>query len=425
MKASKYNVIFDQNEKKYIFNTRTCALAEINDEVASILEKTNNLKFKGKENIEEKMQDAGFIVSDEIDELTILKYRYFKGKNSNVVTITIAPTLRCNFECPYCYENTENKFIKDEVKNAIYKRIENLLKCGKKISINWFGGEPLLAKGVIKEMSEKISQLCKKYNTKCIYNIITNGYLLNRSTVSELLNLGINHAQITIDGTPDIHNKRRKLRGSDSDTFYKIIKNIKNAQKMGMEVRIRINADKTNEFCLDSLLKILAKEELQDCFINLARVRGYTKSEKNNTFSTAEYGKIVIKFAKLLKKNGFKNYDVYPSALFSNCSAGIEDSLIIDPLGYMYRCLVEIGDTKHSYGNVLNYSEDDNESINNLKYLMNSPFDRKECTNCKFLPLCMGGCAYYTLKNKNELDCPHWKFDFEDKLREICQIIFN
>ena len=136
MKASKYNVIFDQNEKKYIFNTRTCALAEINDEVASILEKTNNLKFKGKENIEEKMQDAGFIVSDEIDELTILKYRYFKGKNSNVVTITIAPTLRCNFECPYCYENTENKFIKDEVKNAIYKRIENLLKCGKKISIN-------------------------------------------------------------------------------------------------------------------------------------------------------------------------------------------------------------------------------------------------------------------------------------------------
>lgn len=424
MKSSIYNIIFDQNGKKYIFNTRTCALAEINDEVASTLNKTKNLDFREKEKIEKQMQDAGFIISDETDELAILKYKYYKGKSANPI-INIAPTMLCNFECPYCYENADDKFIKDKVKEAIYKRIENIIQKVEKITLVWFGGEPLLAKEIVKEMSEKISQLCKKYNTECIYNIITNGYLLNRSTVSELLNLGINHAQITIDGTPGIHNKRRKLRGSDSDTFYKIIKNIKNAHNMGMDIRIRINADKTNEFCLDSLLKILAKEKLQDCFINLARVRGYTKSEKNNTFSTAEYGKIVIKFAKLLKKNGFKNYDVYPSALFSNCSAGIENSLIIDPLGYMYRCLVEIGDKKHSYGNVLNYSEDDNESINNLKYLMNSPFDRKKCTNCKCLPLCMGGCAYYTLKNKNELDCPHWKFDFEDKLREICQIIFN
>lgn len=429
MKASKYNVIFECGKKKYIFNTLSCALAEIDSEVASKLSEAKALDCKGQENILKQMQNSGFILNDDIDELLLLKYRHYKGKSStiyNSFNITIAPTLLCNFECPYCYESTNKKFIKNEVKEAIYKKIETLSKQGRKVIVTWFGGEPLIAKDIVKEMSEKINQICKKYGMDCKYSMISNGYLLDRSTISELLNLGINYTQVTIDGIPEIHNMRRKLKGTNpADTFNKIIENMKTGIKMGMEFKIRINIDKSNYFCLDELLKTLAKEGFQDCSISLGHVRGYTKSEISNNFTSAEYGKLFIKFANLLKKYDFKNYKglCYPFGLFSFCSAGIENYLIIDPDGYLYKCIVEIGDVKNSYGNILTYSSGYSESVNNLKYLMKSPFDCEECVNCKVLPLCMGGCAYYALKNGNELDCPHWKYDLEDKLCEICKII--
>lgn len=373
------------------------------------------------------MEDAGFIVDDNIDELSILKYRYYKGKNSSAI-INIALTLMCNFECPYCYEAANNKFIKNEVKEAIYKKIEDLVKKGEKITIVWFGGEPLLAKDTIKEMSEEINKICTNYRTKCVFDISTNGYLLDQSTIFQLLNWGVNTVQVTIDGIPEIHNTRRKLKSpsTSTDTFYKIVENIKTGLKMGMKFKVRINADKANASCLESLLKILAKEGLQDCFVYLACVRAYTKPKTANTLSTEEYSELFIEFSKLLKKNGFKHYDVlcYPSALFSNCSAGMENSFVIDPDGYMYRCLVEIGNVRNSYGNILdsNY-EENNESMNNLKYLMYNPFEKKECIKCKVLPLCMGGCVYYALKNKNKLDCSRWKYNLEHNLAEIWKVV--
>ena len=426
MKASKYNVIFDCAEKKYIFNTMTCALAEIDNKIALELDKLTNLNFTAKkECISEYMRNAGFIINDDVDELTLLKYKHYKSKSPNAFSVIIAPTMLCNFECPYCYESSDNKFIKNEVKEALYKKIDDLLVKGKKIYLSWFGGEPLLAKNVIWEMSDKLNKLCKRYNTECVYNIVTNGYLLNRPTISKLLNLGIRHAQITIDGIPEIHNKRRKLKGSSSDTFYRIVKNIKIGLDMGMNFRIRVNVDKINAFCLEHLLKILAKEGLQDCFINLERVRCYTKSETNKTLNAKEYGELLIDFSRQLKENGFKYYGglCYPFTAFSMCAATVENYLIVDPNGYLYRCSVEIGRIKNSYGNILNDPKKIDESVNNLKYLTIDPFSRSECTKCKVLPLCTGGCAYYTLKNKNELDCSHWKYNLANKLSKVCKII--
>ena len=423
MKSSKYNIFFDRNGKTYVFNTMTCALAEINKEINLELDKAVNLKFNTKEKF--YMKNAGFIVDDDIDELILLRYRHYRSKDSNFFGVVIAPTMMCNFNCHYCYENSNNHFIKDEVKEAIYKKIDDILSRGKLLDVSWFGGEPLLAKDVIKEMSEKIRKKKKKHNIECMYNLVTNGYLLDASAISELLSLGINHAKITIDGPPEIHNKRRRLKGSSADTFSKIIENIKTAVRMGMKIRIRVNADKTNAPCLNELLQILAKEGLQDCFIDLARVRGYTKTETFNTLSAIEYGNLRIEFAKKLKGNGFKLYGdlCYPFRTFSMCGATVKNNLIIDPDGYLYRCTVEMGNIKNSYGNVLNFSEKDKESMNNLKYLTINPFEREECVNCKVLPLCMGGCAYYTLKNKNELDCSHWKYNLQDELSELFEIM--
>jgi len=50
----------------------------------------------------------GFIVKSEVNELDILKIWWKKGFSQNVLTLTLEPTLRCNFACTYCFEDTTN-----------------------------------------------------------------------------------------------------------------------------------------------------------------------------------------------------------------------------------------------------------------------------------------------------------------------------
>jgi len=65
-------------------------------------------------------------------------------------------------------------------------------------------------------------------------SIITNGYLLTDSNARMLSSVaGVTTVQVTIDGTKDIHDKRRTLEGGQG-TYDVIMQNIKdNAHYLG------------------------------------------------------------------------------------------------------------------------------------------------------------------------------------------------
>ena len=69
--------------------------------------------------------------------------------------------------------------------------------------------------------------------------------------------MGITMVQVTIDGTKDVHNRRRKLKGG-GETFDKIIKNIKYASEY-LRIAIRINLDKGNYSSVDKLFRYLSE----------------------------------------------------------------------------------------------------------------------------------------------------------------------
>ena len=88
----------------------------------------------------------------------------------------------------------------------------------------WYGGEPLLAFDIIKDLMEEVYRnFDKEYVSS---GIVSNGYLLSERTVLEMKDYNINNIQITIDGPPEIHNKRRKLPTGE-DTFFVILNNLK------------------------------------------------------------------------------------------------------------------------------------------------------------------------------------------------------
>ncbi|MCL2312646.1 MAG: 4Fe-4S cluster-binding domain-containing protein [Firmicutes bacterium] len=189
MKSSKYNVIFEHSGKKFAFNCMTYALAEVTYDFFNILDSIETLD---EENLDADtkelvyaMKEGNYIIEDNDDELSILKFRSYYGKfNDRFLNLTILPNLQCNFACPYCYEglqvaNGTSKVVhmSNDVKEAIYKQVQFAAEAKSKIGISWYGGEPTLSKDIIIEMSNKMISICDKYGVEYVASMTSNGFL--------------------------------------------------------------------------------------------------------------------------------------------------------------------------------------------------------------------------------------------------------
>lgn len=111
-----------------------------------------------------KMNELGFLVDINDDEWAKLFYdRQCYIFNPNPVTLgfVIAPTLKCNLNCPYCFENDNrhhNRMSADTVEKTIDYIIRTVNSCPftKEVYIVWFGGEPCLEVDIIRKISKHI-----------------------------------------------------------------------------------------------------------------------------------------------------------------------------------------------------------------------------------------------------------------------------
>lgn len=148
-------------------------------------------------------------------------------------------TEECNFRCQYCifsgvYKNQRRHSMKymniDVAKKAIDDHIQRSIKTiatGNKISINFYGGEPLLAFDLMKEILYYIhEQKFKDYSSNIVHSLTTNGYLLNNEKVDFLKKYNC-LIYVTIDGPEDIHDNYRRTVNNHG-TYEQIINNLNN-----------------------------------------------------------------------------------------------------------------------------------------------------------------------------------------------------
>lgn len=434
MKLSKYNLIFDYKNEKLAFNSMTCALAAINSDFLEILKEIENKTFDEVEHSKQildlikDMKKGGFIIDDCFDELEFLKFKNYQGKfQKTSLHLTIAPTFSCNFACPYCYENAKDGFMSQEVMDAICKEAEDAAKQKKNIQVTWYGGEPLLAKDTIWELSDRFMTYAKKFGTNYSAMIVTNGYLLDDETIKNFLKYKITRAQITIDGPADVHNDRRKLKNSLKPTFDIILNNAKKALDAGINVVIRINVDKTNENRMDELLDILLKYRLKDARIYLGHVQAstsYCQSISDDCLTKEDYAMKSVNFEKTLIKKGFnpKHYPTYPITKSNSCGADSIISKVIAPDGSLYKCWHDMTDPNMSIGNIKNLNNVSDQNImTQVKYMLFNPFEVEKCVSCNVLPLCMGGCPTIT----NKVSCQSWKYSLIETLKQKYDLLVN
>jgi len=434
MKASKYNMILNlEDERTIAFNSMSCALAKINNDFINIIENIEHINYdeleEEKKTLVDNMLLGGYILDNDFDELKALKYEHFSAKfNNNGLQLTIAPTLSCNFACPYCYENPKSGIMNNDVQDAIIDWVVEEAKKRKDISILWYGGEPLLAKNVIFDMSEKIIEACKENNARYGASMVTNGYLIDDGIISNLKKFKINSVQITLDGPENMHNTRRILKNSSEGTFNVILSNIKKLKENNIAVMIRMNVDKINMDSIDEFLDMLVQNNLRDTSVSFGRVTEDTEacvSMSETCMNNEEYAKENLKYQQKLFEKGFRTdaagniSDFYPTSKTNYCGADNIGTFVLDPEGYMYKCWCDVGETHSAVGNVLerNGECDDKMYMRNINYIFWSPFDHEECLNCNLLPICMGGCPYNGLKNGSKPECDKWKFNLKEVLK--------
>ena len=79
--------------------------------------------------------------------------------SGDTVDLTICPTMGCNFDCPYCFENhfpgVMTESVQDDVAGLAGRMLDEV--GAEKLLVIWFGGEPLLAVDVIARLSERLT----------------------------------------------------------------------------------------------------------------------------------------------------------------------------------------------------------------------------------------------------------------------------
>jgi MoaA/NifB/PqqE/SkfB family radical SAM enzyme len=141
-----------------------------------------------------------------------LSYKLFPGRSSYPEAFTLFVTHRCNLRCKMCGQwgdlgvtrKAESAEIKEELSFEAYRKFIDEVS-GFKPNITLFGGEPLLYKDCLKLIS-----YIKSKNMHCC--MITNGTLLPRYA-QDLVRLGLDELNISIDGPQDKHDAIRGVPG--------------------------------------------------------------------------------------------------------------------------------------------------------------------------------------------------------------------
>lgn len=421
LKLSKYNHFIEfENKLHLVFNARTAALLKINKKSFLILE---NNKNSGINNIIDQLSPTLFrqlreneiIIANDIDEVAMIKADSMaKRFANNSLSLTIAPTLDCNFSCIYCYEKHRAIYIDQTIKKKLLSFIEWNLRDIKYLDIIWYGGEPLLSKDTVFDLTDNIIKLSNKYNVNSKFSMITNGYLLTKDVAICMNHLGIDSVQVTIDGPPDIHNERRPL-SDGTETFNTIIENIKACEGLIPNLTIRINVDRKNFNHLNRLKEILYAHGIPN-FARLVLSNIDALSENNKQYEP--YCLTMQNFSEinlihLIDEFKLGNYDISAPPLGSGCGAIALNSWVIAPDGYLYKCWCEIGYDNKSVGHL---SDMRNLNKNYYEWLSFDILKFADCKECNILPLCMGACPDKLKKLTPGNFCTRWKSYLKEML---------
>ncbi len=270
---SRYAQIFQKNGHWWLFHSPTGIAAQFTDDFIETPEfaqlRSQRAVGESDHEVVNTMREYGILVDEttyahEPEQLAERLHAYIHDQES--FELIILPTEKCNFRCPYCYEDFQLGRMSEEVVRRVKRLIsrEAARSGRKRLRISWFGGEPLVAKDIVFDVTEHALAEADKHSLQFIGDITTNGYYLTPAVFEKLIKLRVDNYQITVDGPPHIHDQTRILFNGRG-TFDRIWANLLNMHRSPMQfsVLLRMNVHDGNYDDVKTWLPTLADTFLQ------------------------------------------------------------------------------------------------------------------------------------------------------------------
>ena len=391
-------LLFDENEKKIVDRIINNKIFEYEDR-----------------NIINKLKKFNVIIPNDFDEQKEVLKRYDKSlENISQLHLTIFVTESCNFNCSYCFvDKRKLSCMRLDTMNNILKMIKRRVKEFKynKISISWFGGEPLLAIEQIKYFLKLLKEFSIEKNINISNSLVSNGYFLSLNHFIELYNIGINIIQVTFDGSKERHNTFRKDKYNEN-TFDKIYNNllkIKKTKLTNFVINIRCNYNKFNkdETDVNEFIEKFINDFGSDSrfSLELMPIIEYNKWGINNNEITTYIGNILYMIKKAEKYEIFKDNllsMLSPKTMW--CPIFNPHNLTLNSSGQIFTCDSVISNDDYKIGYIDENGiiiEDGNNIIENINHQLSI-----SCQECERLPICFGSChIIYKNYGKNACCC--------------------
>jgi uncharacterized protein len=280
------------------------------------------------------------------------------------------------------------------------------------LDISWFGGEPLFAFDVMREIGNHARELCERHGTVLRSHITTNAYMLDPEKVDFLISTNVAHFQITVDGDSATHDRSRHLNGGGA-TFDVIWRNLLYLHSLDapFTVAIRVNVDEKNYTGAQRLVQLFTDEFGPDPRFTLdfhaIWDRNDTASDDVELLATdRDQAMTDLKLLALASNPrdclGFSAFG--PGARY--CYASRANSLVVGSDGALYKCTVAFDDPRNHVGRI---NADGSIELDYDRFALWTSSDYRSDSNCQkcfYVPSCMGASCPLVRINTGKQPCP-------------------
>jgi uncharacterized protein len=338
-------------------------------------------------------------------------------------TLVLNVNTGCNLSCTYCYKEdltTPSKGQKLALETA-EQAIELLLREGAKrerVSIVFFGGEPLSNMPVIRAATDYAERRCAQEGKALDLSLTTNATLLTEELIDWLdaHRFGIS---ISMDGPQAVHDRRRKTIGGQGTYEVVAAKSrmlLSRYRSKPVGARVTLSAGYSDVETIHHHLK----NELGFAEVGFAPVTSNPVDtfnlegpELRELFESMKRLGRVYRDAALRNENiGFSNMHQLMSDLYEGrrkalpCGAGL-GLLAVDHQGELNLCHRFTGSEMPTFGNVRDGIEKES-----LGQFLEDAMDRsgRGCSTCRIRNLCAGGCYHESYAHFSDPHSPVYHY---------------
>lgn len=394
-----YDVIalFEQNDLDSIISKLSYGEEEIREAYEEV-----------RELVDEKLLFTEDIYEDYITEV--------KNRKTVVKALCLHIAHDCNLACRYCFaEEGEYKgdrsLMSAEVGKAALDFLVRSSGNRRNLEVDFFGGEPTLNFGVVKEVVAYGRSLEDKFNKHFRFTLTTNGLLVN-DEIMEFANKEMDNVVMSIDGRPEVHDYMRPAPNGKPSYHIILPKFIRFAESRNQQkYYVRGTFTRRN---LDFSNDVLHLADLGFEQISMEPVVGlpeepYAIREEDLPQIFEEYdrlARIMIEREKEGKPFNFFHFMIdltggpCVAKRLSGCGSGTE-YLAVTPWGDLYPCHQFVGENEFLLGNVF-------EGIHKPElcddFRKCNVYTKTKCKDCFARFYCSGGCAANSFKFHGTID---------------------